>query len=276
MIKATVFNPIWRGEDIAWLAFESMCAQQYVNFNWELIIHEEVNEDNVFGFDNISAYTERLKEVGCSRIIYVRVPKKIPLVKKLQLAGNMADPNSKIFIFQSADCYSQPNRFKESYELLLHMYDYVSSYIGPVYNIYTDETFIYDFGRDRGVTGLNIAVQTKHVRSLPDTNLTCGIDGWFRDIAKSRYPKFKDGYNESINWKYGLDTHGLNKISTERFLTKKFLVHYNFDLTRQYKIDECIPKYIMDTLRELKEYCEYGLEINKSLWIKKGYYNNDD
>ena len=51
MIELTVGLPMFRSEKIAHLAFESLCNQKNIDFEWELLIMEESEER--FGPDRV-------------------------------------------------------------------------------------------------------------------------------------------------------------------------------------------------------------------------------
>ncbi len=45
----TVALPVWNGSRIAWLAMESLCRQEEIDFWWELVICEEQAGHEVCG-----------------------------------------------------------------------------------------------------------------------------------------------------------------------------------------------------------------------------------
>ena len=47
MIEASVTLPLFRSQYIAWLQLESLCRQQDVDFEWELLIAEEQGDETI-------------------------------------------------------------------------------------------------------------------------------------------------------------------------------------------------------------------------------------
>jgi hypothetical protein len=79
---------MFRSKYIGWLPLESLCRQEDVDFEWELIIAEEENDES-FGFENIKNYTDRLKASGCIKIEYLGLKKWIPLSRKYKLLADI-------------------------------------------------------------------------------------------------------------------------------------------------------------------------------------------
>ena len=46
--ELTVALPVYNSKKIAWMAIESLCSQINVDFNWELIVYEEIHSESVF------------------------------------------------------------------------------------------------------------------------------------------------------------------------------------------------------------------------------------
>ncbi len=74
MIELSVCAPFFRAKYIGWLALESLCRQKDINFEWELIISEEMF-DEAMGKDVIMKYKSRLEDLGCVRLKYIYVPR---------------------------------------------------------------------------------------------------------------------------------------------------------------------------------------------------------
>jgi len=45
MIEMSVVMPLYRAKFIGWLAFESLIRQKGIDFEWELIIMQEKNDE---------------------------------------------------------------------------------------------------------------------------------------------------------------------------------------------------------------------------------------
>lgn len=265
MIEITVALPMFRAQRIGWLSLESLCRQQHIPIDqqhipigWEVIVAEEQISDKM-GEELIRTYEGRLKAIACQKITYIPLKDWIPLSNKWVLIAKEADPNSKCFIFQAADCYSQPLRLHESYNLLVKRNkQWISSQIGPFYNIYTEHIALYDRRKAVHPTGLNMAVSTQLIREVSNLNVKSAVDSRIysacRVVASQKALPFKIGYNNgSGSWIRGVDTQGLNNISS-------FRGTYMRRHTKYYKktnlvLNDCVPKDVADRLKECKKYC---------------------
>jgi hypothetical protein len=116
MIELSVVIPMYRAKHIGWLPFESLVRQQGINFEWELIIAEEIKEQP-FGEVKTLEYKSRLEKLGCVDFKYIGLENWITLGEKLHLLVNNCDENSKVFVWHSADYYSAPLRLATHYEV---------------------------------------------------------------------------------------------------------------------------------------------------------------
>lgn len=208
---------------------------------------------NYVGKEFIFKFQERLNNVGCKNINYIEIDKWIPLSNKWQIIGNVLDKNSEIFVLQAADCYSQPYRLKETFDLLTQTnLEYISSQIGPFYVIKSEEVFIYDTTKLNFETNLNMALLSKYMRGLPNSKKKSGVDGWlFQAASKIKGSKLIFGYNNSENWKLGFDSHGINNISKNRYKDmKKRKDIYKKSEIYNYKIEDYINKKVLKKLKE--------------------------
>lgn len=112
----TVAMPLWRAEQIGWLALESLCRQENAPCDWELIIAEEQTYEYI-GEEGLEPYRERLHNAGCIAIKYISLNHWIPLAKKYYLMGQEANKGTTAFLIQSADSYSSKNRVAETYKM---------------------------------------------------------------------------------------------------------------------------------------------------------------
>jgi len=266
MIEATVGLPLYRGQHIAWLALESLCKQR-TTIEWELIIAEELGNDE-FGKEKVYSYAGRLGKANCKRIIYSGLKKWVPLSDKIVLLIRKASPTSKVFIYQGADNYSKSTRVQESYDLIVnHRNDYITSQIGAMYNIYTEQVFIYDvrklYDSTKLTTGWDQAFSIDLLKKLKSIGKKEGIDKWLTEAAKEAKlgSPLKFFYNNHPSWNEGFHTHGINNITLHRFLRKVHKLRYNAPKKYKYDFKKQVPLEIVDKLKTIKNYCRCGKEI---------------
>jgi len=252
----TVALPLFRGRHIAWVAMESLCRQKKTDgIEWELVVSEEKNNRHLpFGKEAIMSYKERLKAVGCANINYNYVKgKPVALGEKWRLIAKEANPESEIFILQAADCYSQPWRIKDTFDIAKDReVDCIQSMKGVFYDIKTEAYALYA-GRLKG-TNLNMAMKTKYMRTLPINNRRRIVDKFlYNHCGRTKGSILKIGWNNTDHWKWGMDTHGLNTISVGR----QNLIHNKTTgfVKSPIDINEYIPKDIMKRLKTLKDKC---------------------
>lgn len=216
MITLTVALPVYNSRNIVWLAMESLCRQEGITFEWELIICEEA-DGNAAGQLFYSSYMDRLRLVGCQHIKFIPINTWIPLAQKWRLIGRNCSASSVVFVLQAADCYSFPHRLRRTYKFLgRKQWDWYQCPRGFFYHLFTKQVIEYDhtlYGAGyRRMTALNMALLTVHARKLPLSDKRKGIDGWLLStIANARM------YNDrNVLWKKGIDTQGLNNISKKR------------------------------------------------------------
>jgi len=219
MIAITVGLPLFRAKLIGWLALESLCRQ--VNApEWELLICEETkSEFQPMEWLAIDQYRDRLNQANCQRIRYIPLDNWIPLFQKWQQMLLMA--NGKIFMLQAADCFSQPYRLSETWELMQGgQFDWCQSNNGYFYSIARDLVYHYhkDPANNNHPCALNMAIRTRLGKKLPaGIDIAKSVDSalfWKLELIKKS--KLKVIINESKNWKLGVDTHGLANISVGR------------------------------------------------------------
>ena len=253
MIELSIALPMFKSKHIAWLALESLCRQQNIDFEWELIISEETNKEyDYFGRDEIFKYVEKLTNIGCERIEYIPLDIWVPLSKKWKLISNSCSETSKCFVLQAADCYSFPKRLKETYDIIVKKdFDYVSSQVGPFYDIKTKLAMMYDMRKRPKVHGLNMALKPFYIKNLPDEIIRRGIDSWIVKNLKKQNKKFRYFHNNSESCLHGVDTNGINNISTQRLKimqVRKDVYPYEIEIWRY------IPKDILQKLDEMSTY----------------------
>lgn len=246
MIELSVALPVFNSKRIAWLAVESLCRQKNIDFEWELIIAEEQDE-NRFGSKAFLSYSERLSQVGCVRFKYIKLQNWIPLGQKWKLLGQNCSDTSEVFLLQAVDCYSEPKRIKTTHDLIVNdRYDWIQNKRGLFYNLRTKKHILYDDTQMNQRCGLNMATKAEYIKALPDNDRKAIVDGWLYNNIK---PKNPFSIINSYDWMYGVDTHGLNNISKKR---EKFFntIEPPFVETKLH-IRNLLPKDIFDRLNTL-------------------------
>lgn len=244
MIQLTVALPLYNANNIAWLALESLCNQTNVNFDWELLICEEDNSQRI---TYLNEYVERLQKVRCVNIRYIPISDKIRLAKKWQIMGKIADKNSKCFLLQAGDCYSDPNRLKSSFQSLTKGFDWIDTTSGLFYSFISKQLFHYNA---KSKTNLDMGFKTIYARNIPETTKERGIDGFLFDHCEAVKGSALKVFNITKLSLARLDTHGMNNISVNRenyFTTK---VHI-FKPTYHRLEKLALPQSIINSLKSI-------------------------
>jgi hypothetical protein len=207
-----------------------------------------------------------LKASGCIKIEYLGLKKWIPLSRKYKLLADNCSETSKIYCGCAADLYPPPKRLKTQYDFFKEApeLDWTASGRTIFYDIMSEKTFLHDVIA-KGVRkndGSNRAIRMEIMRNLPVENRRSGVDGWMwrraQSYLKSTGKKFKSILDESDNWKYGLNTQGLNNISHHRalwFQHKSSRPAGIFDCPID--INKTIPQDVMDKLRGCKKHVKF-------------------
>ena len=198
---------------------------------------------------DINAYKKRLEAVNCKEVTYLPISQhKMFLGDKWKLMADNA--KGAYYILQSSDCYSQPYRLKETYDLFKQGYDWVQSKKGIFYDLKIKKEILYDWSLSNGhPCGLNMAVKTELAKMLKNNAPHKSIDTWFKKSCIKIKPDFKTGWNESNNWIYGVDTNGANKISNRSGYFSNPTPPY---ASVEIKINECVPPDILNRLNEIQ------------------------
>jgi hypothetical protein len=254
-VELTCALPMYRSKEIGWLALESLCRQEDIDFEWELSIIEEKEE--CMGEDAILEYKKRLEDVGCVRISYKLLDEWVPLCQKWRSIAQ--ESKSFGYLLVAADCYSHPKRLAQTLRLLQD-YEWVQTKLGAFYNIENDSQSIYD--RDSGAAAshacsLNMATRTELMKKVPLGTRRRGVDAWIYhkiSVYLDREPIV--GYNESDDWKRGVDTNGFNNISQGRGqrLKEKPINPFRLALEGEPSIlEEVVPTDIYEKIISLKQ-----------------------
>lgn len=268
MIEITVAVPMFRAKYCGWIALESLVRQTDINFDWELIVAEEIDNES-FTKDQLMEYKKRLKAVGCVKITYIPLRYWEMLSNKLSLMAHSCSKKSKIFATNSADLYSSPKRLKTQYNLFMgnDNIDTCSSGRSIVYDIKSERIYLNDSSLKlikkpnmRISDGIMRCVRMDLMRKLPRrANLKKTIDAWVYRESKLLVEKTGKKFNHHLdlttdNWKYALNVHGLNNI-TMKVREKRFAGKRPFGIVDcPINIKNTIPQEILKRLKESKKY----------------------
>ena len=241
----TVAMPCYNGKKIGWLSMESLCRQENVNFHWELIVCEE-EHINMLGMDFFNRYKDRLAKVGCVSVKYLALKEWVNLPTKWKVIGKEMHQNSKIFVLKAVDCYSQPNRLRETHDQFkekdLDWLDYDKGYF---YSFEHDKTIMYNGGAK---TNLDMAMNARHARRLPMMQRNKGIDGAIYNFIKTRCKVMKK-FTIKGNRGAGVDTDGYNNISKKR-VSFYDSIRCPF-VASDKQIEEILPSDIVERIKKM-------------------------
>jgi hypothetical protein len=208
-IELTVALPIYKNKNIVWLALESLCRQENIDFEWELIVCEEQMDQ--FGLEELRKYQVRLDAVGCKLVRYIGLNYRVSLPQKWKRMADKRSETSIGFVLQSSDDYSDCHRLKESYDKLKEGFDWVHNRYGNFYDISSKRVLYYDAKSINLKTGLNMAVSSVLLPKLQDSTIEAGVDTWF---FKTVQPSNVYWNENAYSW--SLYTDGNNHISKRR------------------------------------------------------------
>jgi UDP-GlcNAc3NAcA epimerase len=211
----SVLLPMYRAENIGWVAFESLIRQAGVMFDWELLVIEE-NFNTPMGRGAVLKYAPQLQDAGCCRIVYISLDAWIPLASKWYYLMQSSDLNSKVIALHSADCYSPPERLAKQYRIMKDgEYNWYKLPRSVVYDIETDyHVRFYSPDPDRPDTH-SPAITSELFRKIPLAPIRMGVDGWIYNVLSSE-EKIVSYFDDSDMWKNTVNVNGLNLISYNR------------------------------------------------------------
>ena len=240
MIELTVALPMYKAGMIANVTLEGLCRQVDVDFKWELIVAEETKKSGnplVFGKKKLMAYKERLKAVGCERIVYIPVEKWIPLSHKWIDIYNRRAEGSRGFVLQAADCFPHSKRLFASHKAIaLEDYDWYQQEAGYFYDVASDTVAMYSLADtiQYHPCALNMTISTGIMGGLEKEGVAKGIDSWLFNRTKP-----KSVYLDKTFYKDGLDINGHNIISLSR---KRLIMEGTKPFTKvDVTLEEIIP-----------------------------------
>jgi len=270
-VRASISLPLFRANKVAWIALTSLCHQQEVTFPWELVVAEEVGHDPL-GLGGLLRYKNALASVGCQKLVYVPLTEWVPLSQKWRLIGSKLDPNSKFMVIQAADCYSPPKRLVTAWRVFSS--GHISWFQGnrhQLYDIKTGKAVLYTQRIGGPLTpGADMVVQADLVRKLPQSSKTKGVDMWLiTNCAKAAGNNWRLQWDNTDNWKYGLNVHGVNNISLRRaFFDGGHSPKLSIKPIPRQKLEETIPRDILRRLNRLRPLAE---SMRRRPWRQWGH-----
>lgn len=245
--ELTVALPMRNSKRISFLAFESLINQRSIDFDWELIVYEERHE-GMTDPEKIQEYADKLKEVGCTRFVWISQDDHPMLIDKWIEIAKHSSNTSKSFLLQAADCYSYSYRLSNTYETINKSgFKWFDNHQGLFYSIASKRMITYSHNM---VTNLSMALDTDLMRKIKRKQIYKGIDGYLYHTAKRICPTPFYEYSDPDLHLDGLDTHGLNNISIHR---ESFFndVRAPFSTTTKTLDDTLIPKKIINKIKKL-------------------------
>ena len=244
MVKLSLLMPFYRSKYIGWLPFESLIRQKNIDFEWELLLIEENNNES-FSYEQISKYIPKLKELGCKQIFYKKLNEWVPLAYKIGMLIKYS--KGDILTFAVADHYSAPMRLKSCYDAFKNDIDWYRDAKLLFYDIQTEELAVRRVS-SRGACCK--AVRRDIAEKIPvEINRWKGIDGWFyKQCSKVKSMKT---YVNKIDWEHGLNTHGFGNLTPER--GNKLNNHSHKFLKCNTKLEDIVPMEIVQRLKNSKK-----------------------
>lgn len=250
-IDISVSVPMLQVKYIGWLVLESLARQQEIDFWWELIIMEETEYDPM-GWDEISTYLPRLMEIKCAAVEYKPLKEWIPLGTKVTNSIRSMHQESSIWMNIDADQYLPPLYLKRVWDAIMR--DGADCYITPkwiLYEIVTERTHLYDVTDMPERFDQPVVTIRREFAEKIDLNgsLNCGPRILQRGKQYNGRKRIMR-YDESNNWKYGLNTTGFNTCTTARPFSGTDPPYYpcNVDITKT------IPAEILHKLKDMKQH----------------------
>jgi hypothetical protein len=211
MIELSVGLPMFKSNKIAWLALESLCRQEEVKFEWELIVCEELyyeNRNEYLGHDFLDEYEDRLEDVGCRDIKLIGGDDHIPLERKWKAIHAQMAPESQLLLLQGSDDYSAANRLaRTKYIFERKACDWYSD-CAYFYHIRLKKMLFYRPEK----LGVFIAIRKELLAGLPDRDRNCSVDSFLHDHCLAMKPDLV----EYLDCGTGVCTDGFNRISQHR------------------------------------------------------------
>jgi hypothetical protein len=242
-IKLSVGLPLYKSSYIVKLALESLKNQSLINFDWELVIHEESS----YSLGIIKSFIGKLP--NCKRIYYKKSKgiTNIPITTKWINIAKDCSKTSTIFVLQAADDYSPTKRLYQHYEHFKNKNCLLSTQGKCIfYNMKNKKSITYDY-KNRGGIHVNNAILKKDMLLMIDLKKYKGLHAFILQSIKTHnkingtYIYYTDKTDNS-NWMTGFCTDGYNTITTKRAR----LYNNPSDMYRKntYNLKKSIPSYI--------------------------------
>jgi len=215
-IELSVIIPLFRAKFIGWVPFEALVRQKGIEFGWELVVMEE-DFDNPFSLHNITQYSQKLKNVGCVRIVYIAMSNWIPLSAKWFYLIHNISASTKVIMCNSADNYFSPHRMRHQFETLKdNHYNWYKIMGNVTYDIASRKhakRILSDSNRkDTSGKAMHISL----ARELPLANVKRGVDGWTHNTLSQTRHGFRPYTDYSDIWKETVNITGLNNLSLKQ------------------------------------------------------------
>ena len=240
----TVGLPIINMQNIAWLAMESLCRQEFSQ-PWELIIVCEKQMGPTPKF--FEQYYGYLKAANCVRIELIQPDLRMHLNIKWRTIALASSPSSTMLVLQAGDCYSHPQRLAQHYAY--HHADWHNTLSGYFYNISSKKTALFSTSTAQATTGLDMAMSLKWARKLNK------IDGRSAGVDQYLYAHCQRCKGKPLRVKNfalrpgGLDTHGHNVISKQRGGMIDNLTHHF--TSHAHNLETLVPTDVLARLKKM-------------------------
>jgi len=215
VIEHSVRMPLYRVKYIAWLALESLCRQKGIDFEWELIIAEEQNNDELFGKKAVKAYKARLQDVGCVRIKYISLKHWIPLADKMILLMQHTSPSSKAMMPHAADRYSSPDILRVQHDVFKNpRIEWFCTRPSTIfYDIETGCERVTPNPAKGSANCVRLDIARKVIHSKGQGR---GVDKWFYNKCTEIVGRKLITFTDTETWKNSFATNGMNTCTLNR------------------------------------------------------------
>lgn len=254
----SVVLPAFRARHIGWLALESLCRQEDINFSWELIVREEIH-DNAMGLGEVKVFSNRLEKVGCCNFKYMGIGRWETLGSKVYALVNSCSKSVKAISFIAADSYAPPRRLTTQYKALqenpgMHWFCTRNAYY---YNINNGNLALWRSPKSNrprpDAVGRFLPVHV--AKKIKYVVRRSSIDRYVWDCVANSVGgenKIKVVYDNTDNWKFTLNTTGLNNITHNR---AQLVDTYTPPWERtSLSLEQIVPQEVADMLVNCRRY----------------------
>lgn len=196
----TIALPVWNSQMIAWVSMESFCRQEGA-VPFELIVFEEQHAAQC-GHEYFFTFGERLKEAGCTRILYMSCERKFSLAEKWCYIAREA--TSEAFCLCGCDDYYSKHMVRDAYAGIKEGCDYIYDTSAYFYSTTMRMMIVYDEVKEKGIMQCVPTAKMKRVR--PEVK-NSGVDSWIVGRIKPRNKRINTQIRDIVC------TDGFNNIS---------------------------------------------------------------